>query len=121
MSIHSITAIADVSVLEVPAPKIPHSDLPSTPDFSFMDEHSCEMVFSAYRVIHQLEGWHILANFTEESFMFSQNPNVSRLMDAVAAAYSSGHSGSSMGFTMRQLEYIANNGFSNYKNRYISS
>ena len=120
----SITSIADVSTLELPVPPVPkvaHSDLPSNPDFSFMDQHSCQMVTSAYRVIRQLEGWHILANFTEESFMFAQNPNVCRLMDAVAAAYSGGHSGSSMGFTMRQLEYISNNGFSNYKNAYLSS
>jgi hypothetical protein len=117
----SISSIADVSLLESPVPKTPHSDLPSTPDFSFMEQHSREMLSSAYSVIHQMEGWHILANFDEESFMFARNPNVSRLMDAVAAAYSGGHSGSSISFTMRQLEYISNNGFSNFKNAYLSS
>ena len=91
-------------------------DLPSKPDFSFISSDSSRtMIESGYRSIMKCEGWNILQNFTGESFMFSRDPSVCQLMDAVSEGYGGNHSGSSMGYTMRQLEFIAKNGFARFK------
>lgn len=92
-------------------------DLPSSPDFSFMDENNNRMLSSAYKVIHNCEAWNIISNFKEESFMFTQNEEILNIMQKVADDYTL-HSGSSIGYTMRQIQYIAKNGFTNYKNNY---
>jgi hypothetical protein len=51
----------------------------------------------------------------EESkgFMFSDHPNLDKINSRMHKLYD-GHSGSSYGWTMRQLEYIAKNGFDAY-------
>jgi hypothetical protein len=94
-------------------------DLPSSPDFSFMDQTSNHMLSSAYQVIHKCEAWHILANFKGESFVFTKDKQIQNIMQQVSHAYP-GHSGSSMGITMRQIEFIAKNGFTIFKNEYIT-
>lgn len=120
MSGYDIKSVANIHELEsevLPIPVAPHTDRPANPDFSFMSVESSNLLTRAYRVINQEEGWSILANFYGESFMFSRNPQVGRLTTAIARDYD-GHSGSSMGWTMRQLEYIAKNGFSSYKSSF---
>jgi hypothetical protein len=88
-------------------------DIPRNPDLS---DFSPE-VASAYRVVCQREAWPILYNFSGESFMFNRDPRISALMTAIDNAYGNGHSGSSLGYTMRHLEYIAKNGFYAYKEK----
>lgn len=107
----SIDSVADITQLEL---KVPHVDRPINPDFGFMNQSSADMLSSAYSVMNEIEGWTFLANFAEESFIFSNNPTVHRLTRAVSNKYNY-HSGYSMGWTMRQLEYIAKNGFTAYK------
>jgi hypothetical protein len=117
MSGYDIKSVANIHKLEsevLPLPVAPHTDRPTNPDFSFMRPESSNLLSRAYRVINQEEGWIILANFYGESFMFSQNPEVCRLTTAIASDYNC-HSGSSMGWTMRQLENIAKNGFTSYR------
>lgn len=117
MSYYDIRSVANIHQLEPDIPPVlvaPHPDRPTNPDFSFMSVESSNLLARAYRVINQEEGWSILASFSGESFMFSRNPQVGRLTTAIAGDYN-GHSGFSMGWTMRQLEHIAKNGFTSYK------
>lgn len=86
---------------------------PSNPDWSFSGKDA-DMLSSAYSAIQQSEGWSLLRNFKEESFMFSQDSKIIDLMTKVNNGYNKNHSGSSMGYTMRAMEYIANNGFDAY-------
>jgi hypothetical protein len=97
-------------------------DLPVNPDFSFIsDGHTRRMIESGYKAVSQSEGWNILREFTGMSFMFSDDPNIHRIMTAVDNAYSGGHSGSSIGFTMRKLERISHIGLNAFKNEYIEN
>ena len=88
-------------------------DYPKDPDFSFA--HDGDMIKRAYEVIYKTESWHLLSNFKGESFMFSKDDKINTLIEKVADDYQR-HSGASIGWTMRQLEYIAKHGFTKYKN-----
>ncbi len=89
-------------------------------DFSFIkDSISRSMVEDGYKAVSSVDGgWDFLKNFTPEEnkgFMFSSNP----ILDSISNKMDSGHSGSSYGWTMRQLEYIAKNGMDMYKNLWL--
>jgi len=98
----------------MPPPPPTLIDLPHNPDFSFMDKHSGMMLSRGYNVINQLEGWRTLTYFCGTSFIFSKRSDILRLTNAIHEDWD-GHSGCSMGWVMRQLEQIAKNGFTNYK------
>lgn len=97
-------------------------DYPKNPNFDFINNlNNKKMITSAYQVMQQnTHFWKILENFDEESFMFSNNKEVINIMGKIDIAYNSGHSGASMGLIMRELEYIAKNGFQAYKERLTS-
>lgn len=99
-------------------PPPPPLDFPASPDFSFMKSPDSALI-SAYSVVQNNEAWKLLSNFKGESFMFTKQPKIVSLMNKINDAYGGGHSGASIGCLMRQLEYIAKNGFSEYKQEYI--
>lgn len=101
------TSPITVSMIEL----LPSVDIPRNPDLSDFSHP----VASAYRVVCQRESWHILYNFSGESFMFTNDPPIIELMTAINNAYDDRHSGGSLASTMRHLEFIAKNGFSAYK------
>jgi len=100
--------------------RVVHYDRPFNPDFSFAGTSNAEMLSSAYSVINQYEAWHLLANFKGESFMFHAGEKLNILMEEICKAYGGGHSGCSMGCTMRSMEYISIYGFSQFKSKWIS-
>lgn len=94
-------------------------DLPILPNVSFLEPHSAGMLSSAYSVVQKKEGWNALANFKKgDAFMITEDSFMNDLMNEVNAQYNGGHSGSSMGWVMRQLESIARDGFANYKSSF---
>jgi len=93
-------------------------DIPITPDFSFLSPSNETAMKSAYQVIQRMECWHILRNFHDESFMFTHDSRVIAIMDAVNNSYD-GHSAGSLGCTMRDLQYIAKYGFSEYRRKML--
>jgi hypothetical protein len=105
--------INPVNMDNLPTPPPRTINYPSNPDWSFAKQDN-SILSSAYNVIQQNEAWNLLRNFKEESFMFSRDIVINNLMTKINNAYGGGHSGSSMGYTMRQMEYIANNGFDAY-------
>lgn len=89
------------------------TDYPLRPDFSFMEREHKSMK-SAYRVVRKTDSWHILANTEDPSFMYSNDPNIIRLMHLINNAYK-GHCSASLDWVMRQLSFIAKHGFTQYR------
>jgi hypothetical protein len=105
--------INPVNMDNLPTPPPRTITYPTNPDWSFAGQDTY-MLSSAYKIIQGNEAWNLLRNFQGESFMFSRNPRIKNLMDDINDAYGGGHSGSSIGTTMRNMEYIAKNGFDEY-------
>lgn len=80
-----------------------------------MSEHTKMMVQDGIDAVTSLEMWDWLKTYEPEEargFMFSNHPNLKKITDRMY----SGHSGSSYGWTMVQLQFIAKNGFDSYVN-----
>ena len=74
----------------------------------YPDEDSRVMVRDAYEATEKTESWKYLQNFEPQNgFMFTDNPVVSKINSNLKYQ---GHSGSSYGWTMRQIQYIATHG-----------
>ena len=59
-----------------------------------------------------------------KGFMFASDPEINiigKTMEQNGAPYQQSHSGASFGFTMRNLHYIAQNGFEAYKELYLEN
>jgi len=91
-------------------------------NFEFiLDPSTRVMMANGHQAISQLELWSWLRNYEPEDgrgFMYSSSPNldiISQKMDSLPNSV--GHSGSSFGFTMRSLHYIAKNGIDAYKKK----
>ena len=74
------------------------------------DEHSRFMLKNAHQAITLAEAWQFMRTFNDQSFMFSSNPIVSDIMKKMSELGYDGHSGTSFGWTMRQMEFLAING-----------
>ncbi len=94
------------------------------PDFSFTKFPSdAEMLSSAYSVITNLEKWDFLRNYIVEpgnGFCLDRNPIVMEIMDEICEKHPV-HSGSTMGITMRSMEYIAKHGLCNFRRTYLTN
>lgn len=97
-----------------PPPKTGHADRPIQPDFSFFESNTSDMLYTAYICVNKAEAWNALANFNELSYMFCEDPFIKELMYSINRNYN-GHSGTSLGWTMRQLECIAKYGYTKYR------
>jgi hypothetical protein len=88
-------------------------------DFSFInDQHSKQMLEDGYNTISNLELWDWMKTFVPEEgkgFMFSNHENITKIGNAMKT----GHSGSSFGWTMRNLEAIAKDGWNEYVNGWM--
>jgi len=79
-----------------------------------MTANDKEMVRDAINAVTRAEMWEYMAKPTtpgKDGFMFSTDPELGNINTKMRYG---GHSGSSFGWTMRQLEYIAKNGFDAY-------
>lgn len=98
---------------------------PYGPDFSFIKcEYSKMCISSAYDCIMNNDNnddiWKSILDFKDESYMFSKDHKINKLMNDIDNCYDGGHSGSSLGWTMRQIERIAHIGFDKYKTEWIN-
>jgi hypothetical protein len=74
------------------------------------DKNSRFMLKNAHQAITSTEYWDYMRTFNEQSFMFSNNPAVSKIMTKMSELGYDGHSGCSFAWTMRQMEFLAKNG-----------
>lgn len=80
--------------------------------FKNMDQWTADMLNDAYQAVNVTQSWDNMKNFTGESFMFSSEPWISNVMTAMHLRDQ--HSGASFGWTMRQIEFIAKEGWEAY-------
>lgn len=92
---------------------------PCEPDFSFIaDDDTKNMISSAYDcVMNEEDAWQNIKNFRGESYMFSKDTKINQLMNDIDSVYG-GHSGASIGWTMRQIERVAHIGFDKFKHEW---
>jgi len=79
--------------------------------YDLFEKFDADMLQDADNAITECGLWNWLTEYTPEDgkgFMFSSHPNLDRINNAMKY---SGHSGSSYGWTMRQMEYIAKHGW----------
>jgi hypothetical protein len=89
--------------------------------FDYIKDNSTRvMLINAWQAISITETW----NFVKEdidSFMFSDNPIVKIIYNKMEELGYCGHSGSSFGFTMRTMQFIATYGEKKYREQLLSS
>ena len=98
-------------------------DIPENPDFSFLSECEKNMIHSAYTTVSRLNKWDYMRRYepsNQSGFVFDRDPIIDEISGAIESDYG-GHSGSSIGYTMRCIQYIAQNGFEKYKENYCRS
>ena len=98
-------------------------DIPSDPDFSFLSKCDKNMIESAYHTVNRMEKWDYLRRYSpskDTGYMFDQDPTIGEITNAINDNWDGGHSGCSMGYTMRRIQYIANNGFQDFKQDYLA-
>jgi hypothetical protein len=87
-------------------------------DFSFVENKSSrEMLENAFAAVTQTESWAFLREDVD-TFMFSRNPQVHRILKKMEELGYHQHSGASFGVTMRQMQFIAQYGFEKFKELY---
>ena len=92
-------------------------------DFDFVkDESIKEFLKSAHKSISLCELWDWMRIYTpppNTGFMWRTTPELDRINKQMWKDPVNGyHSGSSYGFIMREMEFIAKNGYEKYKNTY---
>lgn len=84
----------------------------STRLFDHMEKNNKKMCQTAYNVIVDAECWEYFKKFepnASEGFMWTKDEIISGLLDKITQVDQL-HSGSSLAFTMRELEYVAKTG-----------
>jgi hypothetical protein len=80
-----------------------------------MAEDEIEMLADAYDATTLADQWEYLKNTHIESFMFGNQPQIKEINKFMKF---DGHSGTSYGWTMRNIEYIAKHGIEKYSQKY---
>ena len=95
---------------------------PIDPDFTFIScLHERRMISTAYQVVSNLEKWDYLRTFDPgcTGFMLTKDLVAVNIMDEIERSYQ-GHSGCSMGCTMRVIQMIAEQGYRRYRKKYMN-
>lgn len=87
------------------------SYVPRQGDFSFIQNYTAEMLKDAWDAVEKTNGWEFIKSYSPRSYMFDDPPEKLR---EINRAIKYDHSGSSYGWTMRQMEIIANKGWALY-------
>jgi nanoRNase/pAp phosphatase (c-di-AMP/oligoRNAs hydrolase) len=84
------------------------------------DRHSREMLLNAWQAITTTELWDFVKQDID-SFMFSHDPRVTRIYNKMEELGYGGHSGASFGFTMRNMQYLAEHGEEKFKTEILKT
>ena len=99
-------------------------DIPENPDFSFLQTNEVNMIQSAYTTVSRLNKWDYMRRYNpsiQTGYMFDRDQTMGEITSAIDNNYNGGHSGMSMGYTMRRIQYIAKNGFEKFKEDYCNA
>ena len=84
------------------------------------DANYKEMLVNAYQAITQTETWSFVKEDCD-SFMFSKDSRIDLISNKMVELGYGGHSGSSFGCVMRDMQYIAQNGEEKFRDIYLRS
>jgi len=89
--------------------------------FAFIEDiDTREYLQSAHQAITSCELWDWLRDYNTNTFMWDRSPEVTRIREKMREDPINGnHSGSSYGWTMRQMESLAKIGYNAYKQEYM--
>lgn len=88
--------------------------------FYYVDDNSRIMFENAYQAISLTEMWDYMKK-DRESFMFSSDKEIEIISKKMADLGYDGHSGSSFGITMRNMQFIALNGLEEHKKIWLNN
>ena len=84
------------------------------------DANDKEMLQNAWTDINQLYLWEYMKRPTD-SYMMSSDPEINIITKKMEELGYDGHSGSSFGWTMRQMQHIAQHGEDDFMDTYITN
>lgn len=103
--------------------QLPPIDIPEYPDLSFLGRSDRPMIESAYYVMNRLRAWDYMRRYSptrHTGYTFDPDLAINRIMNEIQHEYDL-HSGGSMGYTMRRIEFIAKNGLSVFRQQYMEA
>ena len=84
------------------------------------DANDKEMLQNAWTAITQLDLWDYMKRDTD-SYMMSSDKEINIITEKMAELGYDGHSGASFGWTMRQMQYIAQHGEDDFMDTYLAN
>jgi hypothetical protein len=84
------------------------------------DDNKKEMLQNAWTAITQLDLWDYMKRDTD-SYMMSSDKEINIITEKMAELGYDGHSGASFGWTMRQMQYIAQHGEDDFMDTYLAN
>jgi hypothetical protein len=97
-------------------------DLPSNPNFDFIpSEHTRYMVSTAYKAVQDMGEWDFIRRYDPNpdlGYISDPNVRINAIESRIDQEYQGGHSGASMGATMRAIQFIAKNGLNAFIQTY---
>jgi hypothetical protein len=88
--------------------------------FYYVDDNSRIIFENAYQAISLTEMWDYMKK-DRESFMFSSDKEIEIISKKMEDLGYDGHSGSSFGITMRNMQFIALNGLEEHKKIWLNN
>ena len=83
--------------------------------FNYLDDNNMRQMFeTAYQAITITELWDYMKKDVD-NYMFNSDGEVQRIYSKIEELGYTGHSGSSFGYIMRHMQFIATNGIENHK------
>lgn len=97
-------------------------DIHYNPDFDFIsDIHNRRMISTAYNVIHNIGEWDFIRRYNPPlGYTTDRSDRISSISNQIEMEYQ-GHSGGSMAYTLRIMQFIAKYGFPAFKLDYVRS
>jgi hypothetical protein len=88
-------------------------------NFNYVNDESFQKMFSnAYQAIQLTETWDFMKKDID-SYMWSRSKEVTIISNKMTELGYDGHSGTSFGFTMREMQFIAQYGLDAHKNLWL--
>ncbi len=99
--------------------KLPYEEKMPFDQSRFIDNPNINdpMILSGYNTISRLNMWKFLYDYrvnNNSGFMFSTEKEINDIMNNIDKDYNCNHSGCTMGYTMRHLQFIAYYGIDRY-------
>jgi hypothetical protein len=91
----------------------------SSSSFDFItSSYERDMLENAYNAITFTEKWEFMRKAPQPNYQFSNDPEILQISDKMVELGYNTHSGSSFGYVMQVMQYIAVNGIEHYKIKY---